>query len=336
MADSKTTALTAATSWASGDLLYLVRDPAGTPVSRKITVDNILQNLVCAANTSLLKSTTGYSLTGSNASSMIDLAGTLNTTGSPAIIKIAMSNTASGATTKFLSCLAGASGTTEVLSVDKAGAINVAAPSGDVTLLKLNGTTVLRGSNGNSAMLFGLPVQIDGPLQFSSGANPSTLIHDAANTLALRNSTNAQAFNVYKTYTDASNYERLTFGVLGTLDGFSNRTGFKASKAGTGGDINIDFFNETNGSVSFGTNNQHRWFFNPNGHLVAWDDNSYDIGESGAARPRSIYVGTSLFLPASSSALRVGTHSAIAAETITGYITIKDSAGNDRKIAVVS
>jgi len=124
--------------------------------------------------------------------------------------------------------------------------------------------------------------------------------------------------------------------VLGTLDGFSNRTGFKASKAGTGGDINIDFFNETNGSVSFGTNNQHRWFFNPNGHLVAWDDNSYDIGESGAARPRSIYVGTSLFLPASSSALRVGTHSAIAAETITGYITIKDSAGNDRKIAVVS
>jgi len=187
MADSKTTALTAATSWASGDLLYLVRDPAGTPVSRKITVDNILQNLVCAANTSLLKSTTGYSLTGSNASSMIDLAGTLNTTGSPAIIKIAMSNTASGATTKFLSCLAGASGTTEVLSVDKAGAINVAAPSGDVTLLKLNGTTVLRGSNGNSAMLFGLPVQIDGPLQFSSGANPSTLIHDAANTLALRN-----------------------------------------------------------------------------------------------------------------------------------------------------
>ena len=31
---------------------------------------------------------------------------------------------------------------------------------------------------------------------------------DAANTLALRNSTNAQTFNVYNTYTDASNYER--------------------------------------------------------------------------------------------------------------------------------
>ena len=34
--------------------------------------------------------------------------------------------------------------------------------------------------------------------------------------------------------------------------------------------------------------------------------------------------------------LRFGTHSAIAAETVTGYITIKDSAGNTRKLAVVS
>ncbi len=34
--------------------------------------------------------------------------------------------------------------------------------------------------------------------------------------------------------------------------------------------------------------------------------------------------------------LRFGTHSAIAAETVTGYITIKDSAGNTRKLAVLS
>ena len=34
--------------------------------------------------------------------------------------------------------------------------------------------------------------------------------------------------------------------------------------------------------------------------------------------------------------LRFGTHSALAAETVTGYITIKDSAGNTRKLAVLS
>jgi len=41
-----------------------------------------------------------------------------------------------------------------------------------------------------------------------NGSSDLFLHRDAANTLALRNSTNAQTFNVYNTYTDASNYER--------------------------------------------------------------------------------------------------------------------------------
>lgn len=40
--------------------------------------------------------------------------------------------------------------------------------------------------------------------------------------------------------------------------------------------------------------------------------------------------------PKGTGVLRFGTHSALAAETVTGYITIKDSAGNTRKLAVVS
>jgi len=40
--------------------------------------------------------------------------------------------------------------------------------------------------------------------------------------------------------------------------------------------------------------------------------------------------------PKGTGNVRFGTHSAIAAETVTGYITIKDSAGNTRKLAVVS
>lgn len=43
-----------------------------------------------------------------------------------------------------------------------------------------------------------------------------------------------------------------------------------------------------------------------------------------------------LLTPAGTGAVRFGTHSAIAAETVTGYITIKDAAGNARKVAVVS
>ncbi len=42
MADTKVSALTAATSASSDDLLYLVDDPGGTPTSKKITVANFL------------------------------------------------------------------------------------------------------------------------------------------------------------------------------------------------------------------------------------------------------------------------------------------------------
>ena len=42
----------------------------------------------------------------------------------------------------------------------------------------------------------------------SSGVSDTFLVRDAANTLAQRNSTNAQTFRTYLTYTDASNYSR--------------------------------------------------------------------------------------------------------------------------------
>ena len=45
----------------------------------------------------------------------------------------------------------------------------------------------------------------------STAAADTFLYRDAANTLAQRNSTNAQTFRLYGTYTDSSNYERLQF-----------------------------------------------------------------------------------------------------------------------------
>jgi hypothetical protein len=43
-----------------------------------------------------------------------------------------------------------------------------------------------------------------------------------------------------------------------------------------------------------------------------------------------------LFTPKGTGLMRFGTHSAIGAETVTGYITIKDAGGTSRKVAVVS
>ena len=57
----------------------------------------------------------------------------------------------------------------------------------------------------------------------------------AANTLAMRNGTNPQFFNLYGTFTDASNYERLSIGLSGGIFQF-NTTG-----AGTGSNRSVRF-----------------------------------------------------------------------------------------------
>ena len=91
---------------------------------------------------------------------------------------------------------------------------------------------------------------------------------EAAGTYAQRNGTAAQAFRVYNTYTDASNYERAAFDWTTT----ANTLTIGPQAAGSGTLRNIAF-----------TSN------------ILWSaDNIYDIGTSSANRPRSVYVGTSI------------------------------------------
>lgn len=111
----------------------------------------------------------------------------------------------------------------------------------------------------------------------ATSTGDTILIRGAANTLALRNSTSAQTFNWYFSYTDASNYTR---GALKTSSGIVE---VAAESAGTG-TANIDLKLTTKGT----------------------------------------------------GVVQYGTHSAIGAETVTGYITIKDAGGTTRKLAVVS
>ena len=99
-----------------------------------------------------------------------------------------------------------------------------------------------------------------------------------AGPLSIVNSTTQQIAYVYNTFTDASNYERLTLtGVAGTS------VNITAETLGTGGD-NLDI----------------------------------------------------VLTPAGTGVVKFGTHSALAAETVQGYITIKDSGGTTRKLAVVA
>ena len=128
-----------------------------------------------------------------------------------------------------------------------------------------------------------------GTLRFG-GSQDTILTWDAANTLALRNSTNAQGFRVYNTYTDASNYER--FQVDWASEASVCRIG--VFNAGTGSKRPVTI--EGNGVYirCLGGSTSTAWSFNNVGHLLATTDNTYDIGASGGPRPRNVYVGSNI------------------------------------------
>lgn len=160
------------------------------------------------------------------------------------------------------------------------------------------------------------------------------LWRDAANVLALQNGTNAQGLYVYNTWSSAgANYERA--GHYWSAGSYYMTT----SAGGTGSSRGMVI--TAAGNLYLGGGGAAEWRISSSGDFVAQADATYDIGASGANRPRNAYLSGTITVPAialgsTSAALKVGTHSAIAAETVTGYITIKDSGGTDRKIAVVS
>lgn len=122
-------------------------------------------------------------------------------------------------------------------------------------------------------------------LTLTNGTAYAILVPDAANTLALRNGANVQGLNIYNTYTDASNYERAFVKWVGNV----LAVGMEAS--GTGNSRSIAF--QRNGTTHL-TLNGNAQFTVP---ILFLGDNTYDIGASGASRPRNGYFGTSLTVP---------------------------------------
>jgi len=112
------------------------------------------------------------------------------------------------------------------------------------------------------------------------------------NKWAIANGTGDTEFYLYSDFTDASNYSRLELAtqtsnsVIGILSRGAGTVSPQALEIGTVGVTDLYFT----------TQNVIRWYVKSNGHLVSNSDNSYDIGESGAKRPRNVYVGTDVFV----------------------------------------
>lgn len=102
-----------------------------------------------------------------------------------------------------------------------------------------NARTCIAGNGAMGLLVSGTEHVIPSGSAYSFSTSPGAsspdlfLCRDAANTLALRNSTNAQTFNIYNTYTDASNYER------GFMKWNSNVLEIGAEAAGTGTKRNL-------------------------------------------------------------------------------------------------
>lgn len=117
------------------------------------------------------------------------------------------------------------------------------------------------------------------------------LTRDGANTLAQRNGTSAQIFRVYNTYANGgTDYERAQMQWSGNVFFMGTSAG------GTGTLRELQVAGSTITFTKPGVAN--RWQIDTNGHFMAFTDNTYDIGASGATRPRTIYVGTNVVVGA--------------------------------------
>jgi len=117
----------------------------------------------------------------------------------------------------------------------------------------------------------------------------SGILSGGTNLIEQRNDTSAQAFRVYNT-TNAgtTNYERLE---LGSTAVGANTLAVVTSKGGTGTNRALYIGTLGGASVFLMTSGTSRWAADSNGHFVAMADNAYDIGATGATRPRNVFVG---------------------------------------------
>jgi hypothetical protein len=162
--------------------------------------------------TFLAQTLSGQNLTGSSATSLLDLATTWNTTGTPTAINLNVTDTASNGGNLISLRVGGVNR----FSVDKTGIV-------------LASSTIVAAGNLQSTAGNVYTQAASGAIGWQPGGSwDLTLFRDAANTLAQRNGVNAQALRIYNTFTDASNYER------GKIAWESNILRIGTEKLGTG------------------------------------------------------------------------------------------------------
>lgn len=218
---------------------------AGDQVAQTWTkkfVDDLETDIAAKANTASPTLTGAVTITGAAGSSALTITGGTQTASFPALdlaqtwnnagvtftgLKLNVTNTASASGSAYIDVQLGGSSRFSVVQHSSVGPMLRLSSGGGLPQLFVDtGTTGFYISRqdsttgaGGALDLFCRSVYITSTGVFgwssttAASATPDTfLVRDgAANTLAQRNSTNAQVHRLYETYTDASNYERGAF-----------------------------------------------------------------------------------------------------------------------------
>lgn len=105
-------------------------------------------------------------------------------------------------------------------------------------------------------------------------------------------------WTVARSNTISSAIEKVEAGPLRLNDGSAGAPAYAFRTSSTAG-----FFLSAANQIDISTNSTARWRVNSSGHFLAVTDNSFDIGASGATRPRDIHLARDMFV---NGVLRVG------------------------------
>jgi hypothetical protein len=144
-----------------------------------------------------------------------------------------------------------------------------------------SGQIGIGGAGGQSCYVAASSVQSYGANGFGWGTtfgSPDTFLpRDAAGIIAQRNGASAQAFRIYNTYTDATNYERALLGW--TRDGGS--FDIVSEHGGTGAARAIRIYTDGAAALGLGVNGGLKWVVeSSNGNFIPNSGSSFDLGAS--------------------------------------------------------
>ena len=167
------------------------------------------QTITPAANTNAL-AVSGYSLTGSNASSLLSLAGTWNTSGTPSAIFCNITDTASNASSLLMQLQTGGvnRATITKTGLTTLGSSAIAGGGGVLALSTSYGTCTLSVTGGG---LLGASAGIATAGTVSASVFALGLLEmqtDANYEMGLRRGTSATKLSAYNTFTSSTNFER--------------------------------------------------------------------------------------------------------------------------------